>query len=184
MLRRAVQIGCIVIGGICLAKAAYIPAKAITAQILLDRAWDKTQATGQIHLPWSWMDAYPVAKLHMPNQDTHIVLDKASGQALAFGPALMGGGNLSGQTMIAIAAHKNTQFKMLKDLKRGDMIGVETPRSDITHYRVTGFEILDSRKGGLEIKDSETLALVTCYPFDAISFNGPMRYVVFANKVA
>ncbi|MEP1229500.1 MAG: class GN sortase [Litorimonas sp.] len=183
MLKRIAHLGCIVFGGICLAKAAYIPAKAFTAQILLDRSWSKMQMTGDIHLPWSWMDAYPAAKLHMPNKDTHIVLNTDSGQALAFGPALMSGSDLSGDKMIAIAAHKNTQFKTLQTLKRGDVIGLETPMANRINYKIERFEIIDSRISGLAMEPADSLALVTCYPFDAISFNGPMRFVVFAHKM-
>ena len=54
-------------------------------------------------------------------------------------------------------------------------------------YKVTHTQILDSRKDGLPIevkaKTPSRLALVTCYPFDAVSFNGPMRYVVYAERV-
>jgi len=54
-------------------------------------------------------------------------------------------------------------------------------------YRITHMEILDSRETGITIEGTaimpSRLALITCYPFDAVSFNGPMRYVVYAEKV-
>jgi len=168
---------------LCIAKGAYIPAKALLAQELMERAWVKTQETGNITLPWSWMDAYPVARLHMPNEDTHIVLNTDSGQALAFGPALIEGTNFSGDSMAAIAAHKNTQFQSLKDIKTGDVIQVETASKQIIQYEVSHFEIIDTRIDGLEVKDANTLVLVTCYPFNAVTFNGPLRYAVTAKKV-
>lgn len=171
------------VGGLCMAKGTYIPAKAAAAQILLERAWNQTRNMGQPVLPWGWMDARPAAKLYMPNQDTHIVLDKASGQALAFGPALMSNAQLSGETVIAIAAHKNTQFQSLKSIKAGEIIGLETPALGLTYYRAKGFQILDSRTDKLPAVGAGHLALVTCYPFDPLSFNGPYRYVVYAEKI-
>jgi len=182
-LRRGIKLCLIILGGLCIAKGTYIPAKAALAQILMERAWVKTQTTGQAALPWRWMDARPAARLYLPNKDSHIVLDRDSGQALAFGPALMSNPDMPSGALIAIAAHKNTQFQSLKSIKAGEVIGLETPQSAITHYRVTDFEILDSRIDKLPIKGAGRLALVTCYPFDAVRFNGPLRYVVYAEKI-
>jgi len=139
----------------------YTGGKAIVAQSLMERAWAKTAASGEVHLPWSWMDAYPA------------------------GPAIVSG--TQGTDTLAIAAHKNTQFKTLKDLKQGDIVHLEPPQGEPITYRVTHMDILDSRIDGITIAEAATtpsrLALITCYPFDAVSFNGPMRYVVYAEKV-
>ena len=127
-----------------------------------------------------------MARLSIAGDDrTHIVLNTDSGQALAFGPAIIQG---TEQTdMLAIAAHKNTQFQYLEHVKLGDIIRLEQPENKVLEYRVSRMDILDSRIQGLSIEDpSETpsrLALVTCYPFDSLSFNGPMRYVVYAERV-
>lgn len=163
----------------------YTGGKAIVAQSLMERAWAKTAASGEVHLPWSWMDAYPAVRLTLGNGKSHIVLNSDSGQALAFGPAIVSG--TQGTDTLAIAAHKNTQFKTLKDLKQGDIVHLEHPQGEPITYRVTHMEILDSRIDGVTIAEAATtpsrLALITCYPFDAVSFNGPMRYVVYAEKL-
>ena len=160
----------------------YISGKAIVAQSLMERAWTKSADSGEIHLPWSWIDAYPTAKLTFNEDETHIVLNTDSGQALAFGPAIISG--TENTAMLAIAAHKNTQFQSLKNLTAGETITLERPQEPALTYRVTHFKILDSRKEALPIAhvadNPSRLALVTCYPFDALSFNGPLRYVVYA----
>lgn len=163
----------------------YISGKAIIAQKMMDRAWTKTAVSGDIHLPWSWMDAYPVAKLTLGgNKRSHIVLNTDSGQALAFGPAVVSGTEHS--DMLAIAAHKNTQFQNLKHLVAGETITLERAKGEVLTYHITHSEILDSREDGVSIehnaKTPSRLALITCYPFDAVSFNGPMRYVVYAER--
>jgi len=145
-----------------LGNGLYMGGKAKLAQNLLDRAWTKTSMTGDVYLPWSWMDAHPVARLKIEGDErSHIVLNTDSGQALAFGPAVISG--TENTDLLGIAAHKNTQFQNLRT------------------------KIIDSRKDGLPIevkaKTPSRLALVTCYPFDAVSFNGPMRYVVYAERV-
>jgi len=164
----------------------YMGGKAIVAQVLLERAWSKTAQTGDIHLPWTWMDAYPVAKLTLEgDKRTHIILNTDSGQALAFGPAIIKA--TKNKDLLAIAAHKNTQFQKLATLTKGKIITLERPKGEILTYKVTHTQILDSRTEGLPIEASANipthLALVTCYPFNSVSFNGPLRYVVYAERV-
>jgi len=164
-------------------QGAYMGGKAIVAQILMEHAWTKTTENGEVHLPWAWIDAHPAARLSFDGE-SYIVLNSDSGQALAFGPAIIAG--TEDRAMMGIAAHKNTQFQGLKNLQAGDAVTLELPLEPRLTYRVTHSEILDSRIDGIAIEElSENpnrLALVTCYPFDAVSFNGPMRYVVYAER--
>lgn len=164
----------------------YMGSKAKLAQHLLERAWTKTAKSGDIHLAWSWMDAYPIARLKIAGDErSHIVLNTDSGQALAFGPAIVGG--TENTDLLAIAAHKNTQFQDLKSLATGEIITLERPKGDVLTFQVTHSEILDSRIHGIPIEPEASipshLALVTCYPFNTVSFNGPMRYVVYAKRL-
>jgi len=164
----------------------YMNGKAVLAQSLMERAWTKTAANGDVHLPWSWMDAHPVARLTIEgDKRSHIVLNTDSGQALAFGPAVVTG--TENTDSLAIAAHKNTQFQSLEFLEGGEIITLERPKGETLKYQVTHTQIMDSRTQGLPIdtaaKIPSHLALVTCYPFDAVSFNGPMRYVVYAERI-
>ena len=175
-----------VLGFALFGQGFYMGGKALLAQSLMESAWQKIAASGDVHMPWSWMDAHPVARLSIAGDDrSHIVLNTDSGQALAFGPAIIQG--TEDTDMLAIAAHKNTQFQYLEHVKLGDIIRLERPEGEVLEYRVSYMNILDSRVQGISIADSaETpsrLALVTCYPFDAISFNGPMRYVVYAKRI-
>src|SRR5215471_16837095 len=67
--------------------ALYIRAKAVLAQVLLDRAFAAEITSGAIVKPWSWADTWPVARIEVPRLAAHsIVLAGGSGQALAFGP--------------------------------------------------------------------------------------------------
>jgi sortase A len=76
-----------VIGLILFGQGAYIHAKALLAQVLLERAFEKTIATGRETKPWSWADTWPVARIEVKRlHASTIVLAGSSGQALAFGP--------------------------------------------------------------------------------------------------
>lgn len=160
-----------------------MPAKAELAKHLITKAWAGSLETGTPVLPWAHMDAYPVAKLTLSEGESHIVLNTDSGQALAFGPALVKGTSLTDGKMIAIAAHKNTQFDSLKNLTVGQTVSLQTSKDVTHHYRVSNHAIIDTRSEDLIRQDTNSLALITCYPFDAVSFNGPMRYVVYADKI-
>src|SRR4051812_18136986 len=76
-----------VIGLILFGQGAYIHAKALLAQVLLERAFEKTVVTGRETKPWSWADTWPVARIEVKRlHASTIVLAGSSGQALAFGP--------------------------------------------------------------------------------------------------
>jgi len=75
------------VGLILFGQGAYIHAKALLAQVLLERAFEKTIATGRGTKPWSWADTWPVARIEVKRlHASTIALSGSSGQALAFGP--------------------------------------------------------------------------------------------------
>ncbi len=80
-----------------------------------------------------------------------------------------------------VTAHRDTHFAFLRDLEPGDRIVVETPTGSARRYRVERSVIADHRALKLPADDhSTTLALVTCYPFDAVDPGTPLRYAVIA----
>ncbi len=87
-------------GLILVGQGAYIHAKAVVAQVLLERAFETTIATGHETKPWSWADTWPVARIEVKRlHASTIVLAGSSGQALAFGP-----GHVEGRPTRANAA--------------------------------------------------------------------------------
>jgi sortase A len=176
------------LGAILLAQALYIPAKAALAQILLERAFAHTVATGTPARPWPWADMTPEASLVVPRLGIEsIVLTGASGQAMAFGPGrLQDTGPLGARGTTVIAAHRDTSFRYLKALLPGDVIEAETAGGQRFTFRVTESRIVRADASGLDPADAgpggARLALVTCYPFDGV-LKSPWRYVVIADRV-
>src|SRR5690606_13646552 len=80
--------GILVAGGMTLAgQGVWIHAKAFVAQILLERAFTQSIASGLPAKPWSWADTWPVARIEATRlRAAAIALKGTSGQALAFGP--------------------------------------------------------------------------------------------------
>lgn len=164
---------------------SYIYTKAYLAQYFLSNAWSKT-LQGEIKVkPWSWADTYPVAKIIFNNtQEDYIVLAGASGRTLAFGPGHISRTPLPGNGGNSVmAGHRDTHFTILKDVKLGDEITVQTPSNKI-HYRIINILILDqSQTEIMQDYGVELLTLITCYPFNAIHAGGPQRYVVVAESI-
>ncbi len=155
----------------------YIQLKAQLAQYLIAESWADNQ-----HKPWPWADTWPVARMRYKGVDTY-VLAGAHGSALAFGPGHVDGTSLPGRPgTTVIAGHRDTHFEYLEDVQVEDVLGVQTTDGVWHEYRVTEIEIVDTREADrLAIsRDSSLLVLVTCYPFNAISPGGPLRYVVTA----
>ena len=163
----------------------YIKAKAEVAQVLLDRAWDETLETGAATKPWSWFDTWPVAKVEVQRlQTSAIVLASASGQAMAFGPGHMAGTPTPGaRGLSVIAAHRDTHFAFLQDVKIGDEFTITNQDGSTHTFQVTDTAIVHTDHSGLEAHGAgHRVALVTCYPFDALT-QGPLRYVVLGERV-
>ena len=175
----------LVAGALIAAQALFIPAKAQVAQILMAGAWEHQLSTGDPARPWPWADFTPRAKLHFPTQNRSILaLTDASGESLAFGPTLMAASVNPGERGVAVfAAHRDTHFAFLKDVKAGDEIDVDLPEGSRT-FRVTGSQVVRWDHSGILTHDGgkPRIALVTCWPLDAKA-PGPMRYAVWAELI-
>ncbi|HAC57809.1 MAG: class GN sortase [Parvibaculum sp.] len=185
LLWAAAILGCIGFGGWQLGQGLYIKAKAEVAQILLERAWEKTLADGKPHKAWPWADTWPVAKLEIPSQmKSEIVLAGGTGEALAFGPGHLFGSPDPGKPGTSvIAGHRDTHFAFLRHLKNDDTVIVTTRDRKQHLFRVRGSRIVEHDNSQIDPHAGFGIALVTCFPFDARE-QGPLRYVVFAEAVA
>lgn len=185
-MRRAARLGVVVllaVGGWQLGQGLWIPVKAEIAQLLLARAWARTQAGETDVKPWPWADTWPIAKLTGARwaRDLYVLAD-GTGRSLAFGPGHVVGTALPGEPGLSIiGGHRDTHFTALRDAKRGETIALETIDGRTHRYRIEDFAIVDTNKAWMVLEgETPRLALVTCYPFDAIVPGGQLRYVVSA----
>jgi sortase A len=90
---------------------------------------------------------------------------------------------LPGQTgNIGIAAHRDTFFRPLRNIRRDDVITLTTLGGEY-HYRVVSTKIVDPNDVAVLNSDGkEILTLVTCYPFYFIG-SAPNRFIVRAARV-
>lgn len=169
-------------GLILFGQGAYIHAKATLAQVLLERAFEKTIATGHATKPWSWADTWPVARIEVKRiHASAIALAGSSGQALAFGPGHVEQTPDAGERGVAVySAHRDTHFAFLKNVVVGDAIEVTRSDGKQFHYRVDATSVVTFDASGIDpLADGYQLVLSTCWPFEALT-PGPERYLVHA----
>ena len=172
-----------VIGLLELGHGTWIHAKARLAQFLLQRAWERTLRGEAAAKPWPWADTWPVARLRVPAHGVDlIVLSGVSGRTLAFGPGHAPDSAPPGAPGTEIVtAHRDTHFRFLERVRRGDEVFVEAPGGPIVRFLVQELSVVDSRSAVIHRNPrAAALVLMTCYPFDALVAGGPLRYVVTA----
>ncbi len=84
---------------------------------------------------------------------------------------------------VGLAGHRDTFFRALRSVRRGDVILLATTRGEF-RYRVVGTRVVSPR--AVEVLDPdpagrETLTLVTCYPFYFVGA-APSRFIVRAER--
>lgn len=160
--------------------ALWIHAKAALAQVLLRQAWVEAQVDGGTHRPWPWADTHPVAVLRMAELDVaQVVLAGDDGRTLAFGPGWAPASAApDARGTVVFSGHRDTHFAWLRQLVQGDQVEVES-LGGLRRFKVVETRVADSRSERIAL-DAERaeLLLITCWPFDAVSAGGPMRYVV------
>jgi sortase A len=97
----------------------------------------------------------------------------------------LGGGHIPGTAYpggpgnSGFAAHRDTFFRNLRNIRKDDLIQFTT-RSHTFAYRVASTAVVDpSDTNVLEPSSSESITLVTCFPFYFIG-PAPKRFVVHA----
>jgi sortase A len=185
--RKAAMVAALIAGAVCVTEAAWIHVKASLAQALIGAAWRREQAGSRNAQPWPWADTRPLAQLTF-GEGTHgpkfMVLEGSSGRNLAFGPTHDPASVIPGETgNSVIEGHRDTHFALLRNVKIGDTLHVESLAGRNISFMVTDITIVDSRRSRISLHaDGPRLTLATCYPFDAVVPGGPLRLIVTADR--
>jgi len=84
---------------------------------------------------------------------------------------------------IALAGHRDTFFRALRNIREGDEITLQT-LSGLKHYSVDSILVVDPNDTRVLNKSAEAiLTLVTCYPFSFVG-PAPKRFIVRAHRLA
>src|ERR1700733_5528894 len=112
-----------------------------------------------------------------------VVFQGTSDSILDRGVGHVDGSALPGQPgNVVLAAHRDTFFRSLRNIHRGDVIRVTTPSG--THaYTVNSTEVVaPTQTSVMNPTVKPSLTLITCYPFYYVG-NAPKRFIVQASQV-
>lgn len=184
-MRRWLSVALFALGiALCL-DSARIYLKAALAQVLLRGAWLEVRSGRAGARPWPWADTWPVARLRSPAQGVDlIVLAGATGSTTAFAPGHITGTSEPGQAgNVGIAAHRDTHFAFLEQLRAGERLWLELPDGRQRAFEVARASVVHQSDTSSLATSGDLLTLVTCFPFRAPLPGGPLRYVVQARAL-
>jgi sortase A len=121
------------------------------------------------------------AKLVIPRLNAELyIVEGDDADDLRRAPGHMIGSALPGALgNCVIAGHRDTHFRILKDIRDGDDIILKTPHGQYL-YRVHNMKVVTTKAiAVLEPTPNPELSLITCYPFYYIG-TAPKRFVVEA----
>ena len=122
-----------------------------------------------------------LAKLRIPRLDAELYVVEGDGpKELRRGPGHLAGTALPGeQGNCIIAGHRDTHFRVLKDIRQGDDIILQTSAGQFL-YRVKTLKVVEPENTDpLKPTSTAELNLITCYPFYYVG-SAPRRFVVEA----
>lgn len=122
-----------------------------------------------------------VAKLRLPHLTTPLyVVEGTDQKELRKGPGHMPGTALPGvQGNCVIAGHRDTHFRALREIRKGDQVEIDTKYGEF-RYEVESTTIVSpTNVASLYPTKKGVLHLVTCYPFEYIG-HAPQRLIVEA----
>jgi len=122
-----------------------------------------------------------VAKLSIPRLNTQLYVVEGDGEReLRRGPGHVEGTVMPGaRGNTVIAGHRDTHFRVLKDIRKGDDVILQTSAGEFL-YRVNGTSVVaPTNTAALRPSTTAELHLITCYPFYYVG-SAPKRFVVDA----
>jgi sortase A len=122
-----------------------------------------------------------IAKLIIPRLDVELYVVEGDGaRQLRRGPGHVEGTAMPGQDgNCIIAGHRDTHFRVLKDIREGDEIILQTRAGEYTYWVKNTQVVWPSNRASLRSTRDAELHLITCYPFYYLG-SAPKRFVVQA----
>ena len=122
-----------------------------------------------------------LAKLKIPRLNSELYVVEGDGaRELRRGPGHLEGTAMPGENgNCVIAGHRDTHFRVLKDIREGDDIVLQTDAGQFL-YRVKRTQIVTpDNTAALQPTSNAELNLITCYPFYYVG-SAPKRFIVEA----
>jgi sortase A len=187
----------VIVGCVCLGYYGYVSAESVIYQAYETRALDalltreppRVGSSPRAHAAPTAPRAAPAAgttigRLDIPRLDVSAVIRAGSdARTLRLAVGYVPGTALPGQRgNIGLAAHRDTFFRRLGEIRSGDVVRLVTPDGTFA-YRVEGTKVVEPTETWvLDDTVQPALTLITCYPFRYLG-SAPQRFIVRARLV-
>ena len=180
-----IALGCslMFLGIFGIAKASFMPIKAIIGQHYLEAAWQESLRNNRLSKPWRSADFYMIGELTVPKlKISRVILNSASGEAMAWGIGRVNNVRYSKtRKPIILAGHRDSHMQFMSELNVGDKVELIMSDKVLKTFIISKTDI--TKKPELAISalnsENESLILTTCWPFNSQK-PGTERYIVTA----
>jgi sortase A len=158
----------------------YVTTRRTLYQISATQAFDAAPGTS----PSNSVHHRLLGRIAVPRLDVSAIVDEGTDEnTLALAVGHIPGTALPGSSgNVAVAAHRDTFFRPLKDLRTDDEIDFTTDQGEF-RYRVTSMRIVDpDNVEVLRPSSDPELTMITCYPFEFFG-HAPKRFIVQARQI-
>ncbi|HUQ95343.1 MAG TPA: class D sortase [Bryobacteraceae bacterium] len=120
-----------------------------------------------------------IARMEVPRLKlSAVVFEGTDDRTLNKGVGHLPGSALPGQTgNVVLAAHRDTYFRALENIRRNDHIKVITPQGPKTYLVESTAIVTPKTVEVTKATSTPTLTLITCYPFRYVG-SAPYRFIV------
>jgi len=150
-------------------------------QIKGNRELDRLLLNRQSVLRQSILEGSLVGRVEIPDlRLSAVIFEGTSDSVLDRGVGHLDDSALPGQPgNVVLAAHRDTFFRGLRNIHKGDVVRVTTP-SGVRTYTVDSTEVVaPTQTSVMDPTPAPALTLITCYPFYYVG-NAPKRFIVHA----
>jgi sortase A len=148
------------------------------------RAASKVEPAGKVREPKPGKGSV-IGMLAIPRVGFSTILVEGSGKAeLKLAPGHVPGTALpEDRGNVAIAGHRDTSFRVLRFIRKDDIITLLTRRGEYSYRVVSTTVVQPDDIRVLYPTERDALTLVTCYPFSFVG-PAPRRFIVRAERIA
>lgn len=125
-----------------------------------------------------------IARLSVPRLGVRefVLAGNGTHEQLAQGPTMIRQGDAASPVTV-LAAHRDTHFLFIRDLREGDRLQLQLVTGETRHYRITRFETVRWDRFAYPLDPARPLlALSTCFPFGGTEYGGPWRRIAWAEQ--
>lgn len=172
----------LVAGLLCVGYVADYLAAERAYQTIELRKFEHAAPLAEPHVP---ITGEVVGQIRVPRLNLQaVIVEGDSGEVLNKAVGHIPGTAMPGEWgNVALAGHRDRLFRPLREIRKGDLITIDSPGGSFAYEVETTFVVARTETSVLSAASRNELTLITCFPFNYVG-SAPNRYIVRAREVA